>query len=212
MNDILKRLSIDKIVRYFYAGFLFLLGIIIFNKSEILPIIKDLGAVNTAICCFTIGAFFYTIYRYVIGEIFLYWFVYLIHWLIEICLSEKLNLFSFMKNHNASVIKSRIFYNYIRRSFFDEEDRKKIDYAHSEIHMMYLTSMILFLIYFYVKYFLEINNNSPCYILWGAFIVFTSGIIIDIQQHRIEIRKLKYEFDNEEIIECFRKIGINNAT
>ena len=211
MNDVLKRLSIDKVVRYFYAGFLFLIGLIIFNKSEVLPIIKELGAVNTAICCFTVGAFFYTIYRYVIGEILLYWLVYVIHWLIELPFKEKLNVFSFMKQYKIPVLKSRIFYNYLRRSFFSDEDREKLDYAHSEIHMMYLTSLILFIIYFYVKCYLTIANNSSFYVFVSACVILSSGIIIDIQQHRIEIRKLKYESDKEKIIDCLRKIGINYA-
>src|SRR6056297_2847414 len=103
MNDVLKRMSIDKIVRYFYAGYLFLIVLIIFNKSETLPIIKELGAVNTAICCFSIGAFFYIVYRYVIGEIFLYWLVYIIHWMIELISKEKLNVISFMKKYNVPV-------------------------------------------------------------------------------------------------------------
>jgi len=210
MNDVLKRMSIDKIVRYFYAGYLFLIVLIIFNKSETLPIIKELGAVNTAICCFSIGAFFYIVYRYVIGEIFLYWLVYIIHWMIELISKEKLNVISFMKKYNVPVLKSRIFYNYLRRSFFNNEDRKKLDYAHSEIHMMYLTSLILFVVYFYFYCFLILANGSSFYVLLGGVIILLSGIIIDIQQHRIEIRKLKYEFDDGKVIECLKKIGVKN--
>ncbi len=211
MGEILKRLSINKVVRYFYAGFLFLIGLIIYNKTEILPIIKDLGSVNTAICCFAIGAFFYTIYRYVIGELFLYWLVYIIHWLIELPLKEKLNVIAFLRENNVSFTKSRIYYNNLRRYIFNEEERKKLDYAHSEIHMMYLTSFVLVITVLYSKHFIEnsIINNS--YILIAGIVIFVAGIIMDVQQHRIEMRKMKYEIGNERLRKSFENIGTNYA-
>lgn len=211
MEDVLKRLSINKVVRYFYAGFLFLIGLLIYNKNEILPIIKDLGSVNTAICCFAIGAFFYTIYRHIIGELILYWLVYFIHWLIELPFKEKLNVISFMTENKVHFTKSRVYYNNLRRYIFNDEEKIIFDYAHSEIHMMYITSFVLFITALYTKQFLENSHNSIIYVLFAGITILIAGIIIDIQQHRIELRKLKYEIGGDRLKDSFKNIGLNYA-
>ena len=208
MNEILNKLSIDKMIRYSYTGFLLIILSVIFNKSEILPIIKDLGAGITIVFGLTIGAFLFTIYRYIIGELFLYWLVHIVHWIIELPFKEKVNIFSFVFQKKISVFKSRIVYNYLRRSFFNEQDRKKYDFAHSEIHLVYITSIVLFIIYLYIVLLLELKEGYSTIVLLTSIVLLIAGIIMDIQQHRIEIRKLKYDQDDEEINEILKKIGV----
>lgn len=200
MTELLLKLKINLIFRYAYTGFLLIVGLILYNKSEFLPLLKDLNELIIVIFGLTSGAFLYTIYRYVIGEIFLYPLVYIIHFLIEKLTKEKLNMISYLKENGINWIKCRIAYNFIRGHHFKDKLAEIINFEHSEIHFVNLTALTTILVYVLGRFSPYTGVVDNRVFLYGGLLILACGVFLDIRQHRKEIRILKYEEENSVII------------
>jgi len=195
----LEKFDLSKIIRYGYGGFL-LTGIVGLFQPEILKkTIESTGSVVTPLIIFSIGACIYIMYRYVIGEFLLYPFTHFIHFLWD---------FFHKKNRSATSVTGylaelgikfgnrRQAYTEIRRSLLSENIKTRLDVAHSETHILYITVLELFVLSIHLQ-----QSNEPFIIyLLISFVAFVSAICADIQQHQIECRIIKFELSKSELL------------
>ncbi len=192
MNEFLNKISIDKLVRYGYPGFLILLTAILF-ECETKDYIKEIGGLVTTILSLTVGSAFYVVYRYIIGELVLYQAMHLIHNLYEQMTRKPSSPHTFLRKIGKRKIgwfKRRVLYNLLRRNYFEPEQSKKYDFAHTEIHLVYITGVILGLVttmFRTDKLIVLANSNGELWIASATIIIV--AIMIDIQQHSVEYRR-----------------------
>ena len=200
-------LSLSQIIRYGYGGFLLIGILLIFQPDIIKKSIDSAGAIVAPIAILSIGACIYIIYRYVIGELIIYPLTHLIHYLIDrikgkMVISSPVRLF---KSYGIPSFQVRSAYNQIRWELLEEADKKRLDFAHSEIHVLYLTS-VEFLITYWILYY-NSTTNVKDYFLIGFFILVIAGFITDIRQHMSEYRFLKSK--EQEIKDFLKKRQFN---
>lgn len=205
MGELLNKISIDKIVRYGYPGFLILLILIVFEDPT-KTYIKEIGGFVTTIMSFTIGATFYVVYRYVLGEYVLFQLMHLIHLAYE-CITGRISSpHSFLgqaEGVKAKWFRRRVLYNLLRRNYFKSKQSKKYDFAHSEIHLVYITGVLLAAVTFIYRNDELIKNINSFWLWFTPSLIITVAIVIDIQQHSAEYRRFKKEED--EIIKWIKK-------
>ena len=139
----LEKLSISKIIRYGYGGFLLVGIILLFNPQLINEIIKSAGPVVAPIAIFSLGACIYIFYRFVLGEFIIYPISHLVHRIIDLLNSKSKvsGTIGFLRKNKVSFWQRRAAYNLIRWEFLDDKNKKRLDYAHSEIHILYITAV-----------------------------------------------------------------------
>lgn len=202
MKEILQEISLGRLARYGYAGFLILLIL----KNSDAPIIGELPKDNTTILLlfvFTIGTTSYIFYRYFLGELILCRITDCVHCLY--CRFWNLpntNPAFFLRGiiHSRRVAgcnynRSRDAYNYVRSSFFDKEFEKNLYFFHSEIYFLYATSIIALFYALFYRLFSPVEYEQSHYWFWWLMfawvLLYFVAIVADIKQHERECRYLQ---------------------
>lgn len=185
----IEKLSLNKFLNYGYSGFL-LLGIIYLNdNSFVRNMVENLGPVISTILTLSAGATVFIAYRNIIGELIIYPTTHLLHKLI----SPETSTLVFLKevlSIKYNVFLLRNVYNSIRRRFFSRELLSKLDLAHAEIHVIYVTAIQLIGNFFYLGIYKANDANKFYWIVIGLTFLIV-GIIADIWQHSNECSLLK---------------------
>lgn len=185
---IVSRLGVtpEQLIGYGYAGLL-AMGIL----AQIEPInlqetIKVLGAFLTLIVALALGVGLYVFYFRILGEFILYPTQHLIHGLLD-CARGKTG-----KKHTSCVHYigtlgvplgcRRAAYEAIKASFYSEDECRRIQLSHGELHVLYLTAMETAGAAIYLS--MQGKSIAP----WSiAAIVFYLGALLgDIKQHSME--------------------------
>lgn len=193
----LEKFNLSKIIRY--GGFL-LTGIVSLLHPEILKkTIESTGNVVTPLIIFSIGACIYIMYRYVIGEFLLYPFTHFVHFLWDKIHKKNrvsTSVTGYLAKLGVKFGNRRQAYTEIRRSLLSEKIKNRLDVAHSETHILYITVLELFVLSVYLQ-----QSNKPFIIfLLISLIAFISAICADIQQHQIECRIIKFELPKSDLL------------
>jgi len=195
------------ILKYAYGGFL-LVGIIAYIDHSILAAsIAAMGPVVTPLVIFFLGTCIYVVYRYIIGELFLYPITHSLMYLISkqyFKFEEHLSPTSYLGKAGVQFTQRRAAYSEIRRDYLEEKDRERFDFAHSAIHILYITAIELGVTGVFAPNAGGLTLSN--YFLMGSILSLCSAIIIDIQQHRIEYKHLR-STPEEETKEFLKKKG-----
>ncbi|MBA7683660.1 hypothetical protein ES703_92034 [subsurface metagenome] len=150
--------------------------------------VDALGGIVSTLVIIAFGASIYIFYRYVLGEFLIYPFTHFIHYLFD-KKNEPTSPTGYLRRiKKLKIGQVREAYTDIRRHFFEEKLRDKLDLDHSEIHLLWLTSVIGIFLFIY----LSLVGNTDCMTRFSVFIasifVYIAATIIDIKQHKKEYR------------------------
>jgi hypothetical protein len=141
--DAFRRSDLDRLIRYAYSGFL-LTGILLFLVPDrIHPALVAGGDVVAPLVILAAGAAVYTLYRYVLNELFLSPFIlHPLHALVDWGAEIPTNPANFLaKCYNVPKRLRHQAYVELRRSFFDERQRQSFDRNHTEATVVWLTAI-----------------------------------------------------------------------
>lgn len=192
----IEKLSLNKFLNYGYSGFL-LLGIIYLNDNLFVrSLVENLGPVISVILTLSLGATAFIAYRYILGELLIYPLGHVLHKFI----SPKTSTLVFLKDVMSvkyNVFFLRNIYNSIRRRFFSKELLGKLDLAHAEIHVIYVTAIQLIGNFFYLTLHKPNDPNKTYWLVLGL-IFLAVGMVADMWQHSNECGVLK-RIKNEKV-------------
>lgn len=208
-SSLLKSLGVtsEQMIGYAYAGLLAALCYAIVDAQSIKALIEALGAFLSTLVFLGLGIGIYTFYFLVLGEFILYPLQHLIHLLIDkICKQtgkKHTSAISLIGFFGVPLGYRRSAYEAIKSSFFNIEDRKRIQLAHGELHVLYLTAVEFTVVAIYLRFFLG-NTNPNIVIL--AIIAYIGALIGDIRQHSLEAYKLN-SYGQEKVKEFLSSQG-----
>lgn len=208
----IERFPLSRLLRYGYGGFL-LVGILSLIEPKIVKSsIAAAGSVVAPLVIFFVGVCIFVIYRYVLGEFILYQLMHAIHKILDRYMYGKRKVSSptgYLQSLGIGRWQKRTAYTEIRRELFEKDEQERLDLAHSEIHVLYITAIEFFAAATYL--YLSTNGSSRpflmAFFLVGAVLTLIAAIITDIQQHRIEYRLLRYGIKFDELAGFLRKRG-----
>lgn len=211
-DTMIGKFSLSRLLRYGYGGFL-LVGILSLIEQEFVKSsIAAAGSVLAPLVVFFVGVCIFVVYRYVLGEFILYQLTHATHKILDRCMYGKGEVSSptgYLQSLGVSWWQKRTAYTDIRRELFDKEQQERLDLAHSEIHVLYITAIEFFAAAAYL--YLSINGSSRpfsiTFFLVGAVLTLIAASITDIQQHRIEYRLLRYGIEFDRLVGFLRKRG-----
>ena len=211
-------LKLGQCLRYGYGGYLWL-GIILArgDSEKIKKGIVAGGPVIGPLIVFALGTAVYIIYRYTIGE----WFLYPLSYELDRIFSTKNRRAGVSSNPTAispvwylhqlgvSWCEKSAAYTAVRRGFFEADTAAQLNMYHAEAHVVYLTGAISIASAFTNYYFVEITSSvsattaaSPYWVDWWFFgigaVILLVAVVNDIRMHREALQYLKAELSNKK--------------
>ncbi|HYQ57981.1 MAG TPA: hypothetical protein VEP89_11625 [Draconibacterium sp.] len=199
-------ISGEKIFGYLYAGILALICFAFIDLDLLKNITKDLGAIIIILIIIGIGTAIYVIYFRIIGDLLLFQAQHLLHKVADYFNNRKGEArtcsMSFLEAIGVSKSLQRPAYESIKNDFITSKERKSVQIAHGELHILYLTFVELFLSYL-ISYF--IKHNHQVWFLCSSLICLALAFIADTMQHMRETAYLKR--NETDIITYLKELG-----
>jgi hypothetical protein len=199
-----KDLGFDRLLRYGYGGFL-LLGVSLLTgkANDLKPAIEAAGSVLGPLVVFACGTAIYVFYRYLLGEFVLFPIAHLLEWVAyKENRGKKYGAVSpiwHFKQLGVPWCETRKAYNVVRREKLSEPIAKRLNLAHAESHILYLTSVVLIASYW------TIATSSLLIILGVA--ALGAGLTNDIRQHREEFPAISADLPDEALKQFLKERG-----
>lgn len=198
-----EKLQLTDLIRWGYGGFL-LTGIAaLFAPSEVKEAIEVGGTVVAPLVILAIGAAVYLLHRYVIGELLVYPLTRFTHFLIDKYFHGGVpsSPTGFLGDRGVGFWQRRAAYTEIRRGFFQENQRKRLDLDHSEAHVLWLTAVECTGACIYAASGGSTSDAIFRLFLIAAFAATISAMALDIRIHQNEHRLLsRYSSDVEAFL------------
>ena len=190
-SDFMAKLPLPIVLRYGYSGFLMLTAVTVQNPSAVSTWVDATGQVLAALAVFFLGACIYVLHRHVLAELLLCHVMHFCHRILDRIDGKDVRSgpTGLLGQRGVRFGLRRAAYTEIRRRFFDAETRDSLDVAHSEIHVVYLTAVVLTLTGIYGILATPPQPHTTALFVAGG-IVFLAAIATDIRQHRVEGRLL----------------------
>ena len=176
------------------------------NPSAVKTVTDNAGPVLAPLLVLSVGACIYVVYRYIIGE----WILYRVtHWVDSITAKDSagrdLSPIRHLRKLGVPRRESRAAYNALRHEFLDDKVKKQLDFAHAEIHVLYITCIELISL----SIFLAATGMKKQYplILIVGLVVLCGAMATDIQQHRSEVRTIRSNKAEAEVRDFLRAKG-----
>ena len=202
-----KDIGVARIFRYSYGGLLLMVLIAINFPLSLSPIIEALGLVLAPLTAIAIGTGIYIIHRYVIGEIFLYPFLNIVHNILDRIRKRKglltTNPLNYLHFIGVEKTEQRAAYLAVRSQLFNPSEKKELDVAHSELHILWITVDELLVTAFY----LQAKHLTTHYFFSISILVAFCAIVADIRQHQLECHKLKITNNKEKLLPFLKEMG-----
>lgn len=200
------KLDISQIIRYGYSGFLLTAAMSVLTPQTLKTAVEAAGSVVAPLTVFAVGAAIYVMYRYVIGEFVLFPLAHLIHAGHDRIFkyTESTSPIGFLRD-GVRFGQRRAAYTTIRRHFFDDQQRERLDWNHSEVHVLYLTAVIAACVAVFVCMMKEPPANALAICALSGVLFWVAGLIRDISVHMSEGRLFKA--NKQEVLECLRQHG-----
>ncbi len=197
----------EKVVGYAYAGLLAAVCLGLARPDILEQVVEALGLLLSVAVAFAIGIGIYAFYFNVIGEFILYPFQHTLHFLLDLIWRKT------GQNHTCDIAYlgylgvpiglRRQAYETLKSEFYELERRRRIQLAHGEIHVLYLTFVELIVVGIYLVFHQSIPH-AP--FLFASLIVYFGALIADIKQHSIEAHLLK-AYNEKELRKFLIKRG-----
>lgn len=190
--------SAERFIGYIYAGVLPLIILVIENSDVVGSFVSAIGGLLSVIIIIACGIGIYTVYFRVVGELLLFPFQHLFHYLLDAAmLKDKENRTStigLLVGYGVPILRAREAYESIKDMYFSRHERTIMHIDHGELHILYITATIT--MGFYVISAEYMGNSASPHYLWVATVSYFSALIGDTRQHSKEsavIRKQKDE-------------------
>jgi hypothetical protein len=198
--------TVNQIIRYGYGGVLLMLVIGLISPSYLVTLYSAFGPFLGALAIYTIGIFIYLFYRPILGQRLIWPTSEVIHglldyfWYTKTPGHKKISCrLEYLNKHFGITTNNRIdAYRLIRNSFNDKFSKFEIE--HSEIHLLYITFLILFAACLYLL-FIQIapiwfNMFITIFIILTTLTIFICVIIIPI----FIAKWIKTNYESQEYI------------
>lgn len=136
--DVFGRAELDRLIRYSYSGFLLTAILLFLIPDKVGPALQAGGSVVSPLVILAMGAAVYTLYRFVLNEMFLS--PLFLHPL-DAVLRRKRSLSAILKKHKVRYLLVHQAYVEIRRGFFNQEQRRAFDRNHTEATIIWITAV-----------------------------------------------------------------------
>jgi hypothetical protein len=187
--DILRRSDLDRLIRYGYSGFL-MIGILLFlMPTRIRPALDAGGVVVGPLAILAAGAAVYTLYRYVLNELFLSPFVlHPLHSFVDRKRDVPTNPANYLAKYRVPRRLRHPAYVELRRGFFEEEQRRSFDRNHTEATVVWLTAV-------------ECTVSGSAFLLapfggvalWKSWLLLGMGVLTLVAAVMMDIRLFQQE-------------------
>jgi hypothetical protein len=137
--NVLKEVTLSRILRYSYGGFLLVAIMVTENSGQVKTIIEALGSTVAPLTVVALGGCVFVTYRYVLGELLIFPVVHLIDGLLQLRSKESLSPIQYLSSLGVPFGSRRAAYGRLKASLFTDHT-KFLDLIHSEIHILYITS------------------------------------------------------------------------
>jgi len=193
-DTIVVRLGVtpEQLIGYAYSGFLaFVIGTII-DRSFAAQLVEALGGFLTAVVALTLGVGIYVFYFRLLGEFVLYPFQHLVHscldWVRGRTAQHPTSCIGYLGAFGVPIGLRRAAYEATKALYYkDLRVRRRIQLAHGEIHVLYLTAVetVAAAIYVYL------HDGHAGYWIAFAAAFYLAALIADVHQHSLECGMLK---------------------
>jgi len=208
-NSLLQTLGVtpEQIIGYAYAGLFAAACFAIVDSQSIKTFIDSLGALLSTLIFLGLGIGIYTFYFLVLGEFVLYPFQHFFHGLMDKIRNRTgarhTSTIAFIGYLGVPAGYRRAAYEAIKSNFYDVDERRRIQLAHGELHVLYLTAVELSITAIYLKFVLG-NGNVQFAVM--ALIAYLGALVGDTRQHSLEAYKLK-TYGQEKVKAFLSEIG-----
>jgi uncharacterized membrane protein len=198
--------SAERFIGYLYSGILILILLTIEDRQFVESFVKATGGILTAIICMSAGIGVYAIYFRLIGELFLFPLHYIMHTILDVVTGrwgeKRTCSLGVLHLYGVNFLSLRGSYEFIKRAFLNKEEGADIGVAHGELHVLYITSLILFMTYWILEYF---SKQPSSLYLFISLVVYVAALIGDIRQHKSETFILKA--NKSKVVELLKRAG-----
>jgi len=198
-------LGLARLLRYGYAGFL-LLGVFLLtadDASKLKVAIDAAGSVLGPLVVLAVGAAVYVLYRYLLGEWLLFPLAHGLDWLIWKVwpgTAEPVSPIWYLAKLGVRFGNRRLAYNTVRRQGLEPVIAERLDVAHSEAHIPYLTAVVLMASY-------ATFASTKVLLFWFGLVALAAALANDVRQHREELRTLKAALPEDKLEDLLKKHG-----
>ncbi len=189
-------LGVARLLRYTYGGLLLTFLAVVVAPCETKIAVDALGPVLSPLAALGLGAAIYVVSRHVIGELALFRLTHSIHrWWDSKRQRATTSAVQFVQNLGVDNWEARSAYTAVRKQHLEPVEPRPLDVVHSELHMLYITSIETFIAAVLLGFQ---QRLFACVAMFVVFLVFlASAVAADIVQSQ-----------NECLVFKTRKIGI----
>ncbi len=195
-NEVLSKLGLtpEQIVGYVYAGMFIAFAVVAVDAPFVKEAVKSLGGLLSTMVVLSLGVGAFVFYRRIIGEFVLYHAHHAVHRTLDLVLGRKghalTSCTAYLAFKGVPLGSRRAAYTAIREVFFDKHARRRLDLAHGEIHVLYLTAIGCFAVTLYLLFDHAGGLTNNAWPSVGA-LSYLGALWADIQQHSVETQMLK---------------------
>lgn len=197
-----KHLPLYLFIRYAYGGFLLVGLATVFAPNAVRQALTVAGPAVSLLVIFFAGACIYVVNRHVLGEFLVYPLMHVVHAILDrltLGQDQSSSVLHFMGTLGVPLLARRAAYTQIRREFLTGPLRVRLDLAHTEVHVLYITALEFTgaSLYLFLRTAPDVRNALVC--LSIGILVLIAGFITDIQQHKLEYGILTHAFTNDAL-------------
>lgn len=212
----LKDIQLSSLIRYGYSGFL-ATGILLLVHAEVVgAAVEAAGPVLSPLLVLAGGASIYVLYRYIIGEFLLYPVMHglelLAHRLLKSLVDTPVRYLA--RDLHVPFGLRRAAYTAIRREFLPEVTRKRMDLAHSELHILYITAVELAAFWVYLEWGPKEMQDivNPTAVLLLSALVYVAAMLADMREHMYELSVIKQVSSTSDLMDFLSNRGYCTRT
>ncbi|HEX9670795.1 MAG TPA: hypothetical protein VGC93_15085 [Thermoanaerobaculia bacterium] len=188
----------EQLLGYAYAGLLSAVIAAALEPSRVQGFVGSLGGLLASLAALGIGVGIYVLYFKVVGEFLIYPLQHALHRLVDYARGRRAafstSSVAYLGYLGVRFGHRRAAYEAIKAFFFEGKARRRIQLAHGELHVLYLTAVEAAA----AASYLAGHKRPYTHWLWSAAIVFGAAIVADTRQHMIEASMLRAH-DPEEV-------------
>lgn len=180
MEELLREQFV-RLLRYAYPGFLLLFLYAWKDGCGFKAFHDNAGTVLVALFGLTLGAMVFVAYRFVLGELIIFPLVNAAHTLLSRRFPIKAGVTGWVGlEFHVPLGQRRSAYGYLRSECGDAAEVRKVDLIHTELHILYLSSVILSAL---GAYGFTAGQVSLGQVRLAGFLFFVAAVIADMHVH-----------------------------
>jgi hypothetical protein len=201
-------LNPERVAGYVYSGLFTSVVAAFLAPNAVRGLVDSLGGVLSTLAALALGIAVYVFYRQLIGEYFLYPLHHLLHGFLDSAFrrsGERLtSSTAFLAYLGVPFGHRRDAYTTIREIYLQEMTRTRLDLAHGELHVLYITACGCLVVVLCGL----LSPGRDVGLVWiiGGIVSYLAALVGDIHQHSLETQMLK-RIDRAELLEFLFKAG-----